>query len=90
MDITIKTKFGFQDKPYGYCSGGWFRFRIDKINVRYNIHPNGSIFNEVEYECTAIVPKDWEMTFGHTFEEEELHTKDEIVSMLERIKDSDL
>ena len=82
MEVTVTTKFNVGDTVYGYYHHGLIKFRIDRIKVEYDSRWRSSL---VRYECTAIVPKDCEVTFTETFEESCLVTKSELIEVMRNL-----
>jgi len=82
MEVTITTKFRVGDIVYGYYHHGLSKFRIDRIKVEYDSRWDSSL---VQYECTAIVPEDCEVTFAETFEESCLVTKSELIEVMRNL-----
>ena len=89
MEILVKAKFEPSDVVYGYSNGYWSKFNINGIRVESTVYGDQTMYNEVMYDCTAIVPEDCEVTCRKTFEERQLYTKDELVSLLKSIVDSE-
>ena len=84
MEIVIQTKYSEGDVVYGYYEGSFHKFRVDYIKVTLNSCYHNS--KEIRYRCTAIVPKGCEFIFCEEYEEQELFTKEEIATMLEKVQ----
>ena len=82
MEVKIETKYSPHEVVIGYYNGFFHRFRIDNIEIRLQTQYNNAT---ILYHCTALVPKDCECTFSHTFEQHELKTEKEFKEMMENI-----
>ena len=84
MDINIKTKFSVNDVVYGFYRGNIIKFRVDDVKVKLDYYST-----EISYLVTELLPPTTDenayITFSETFEECELHTREELITALEKI-----
>lgn len=80
MKINIDTKFSVNDVVYGFHKGQIMKFRVDDIKVKLDFNST-----EISYLATAIMPTDCYVTFQEVFDENELHTKEELIIALQEI-----
>ena len=80
MTITINTKFDIDDIVYIYWNGKFTRFRVYNIIIeRYDIQRRAGI----EYQCALAT--EGKLICTQTFMENELHTKEEFIELLEHL-----
>ena len=86
MDITINTKFNPNDTAYAYHKGFFTKFVIRTViirdyDIRYTPVP-------IEYLCSHADDNDTPsaITFQERFKENELHTKQELINLLQNLQ----
>ena len=80
MKITIDTKFDIDDIVYIYWNGKFTRFRVRNIIItHYDVKHSAGI----EYQCSLAT--EGNLTCTQTFIENELHTKEELIELLENL-----
>ena len=81
MDINIKTKFNIDDVVYVFWKGIIKKFKVTDIKTSFGFYNN----IEITYRAEPILPADSYVTFTEEFDQNELHTKEELIQMLEQI-----
>ena len=83
MDVNFKTKFNLNDIVYAFYNGHIMKFRVDNVKVKFDFLYS----TEISYVVTSRVSNDAHVMLQEVFDENELHTKEELIEMLEQIKE---